>query len=205
MNHTDYIHGTIFSFWSMTNSVRIHFFRHYVTFLFTGFEEQHKQAGWEYSLYEMLLSLLRVDLENPTCRVVHIWLNCTYKIEFIMRAQIFLTNALKKQSSPLLLLYTELMMESSETLAKLEQHLKTVPHSHVYCQMRECAPEVAIRSGHDIRLSFWTLKRATQWCLCVNTVKHQTTSIPRMKTESKYESRNVTGSTGSLTHILKLG
>lgn len=79
-----------------------------------------------------------------------------------MRAQIFLTNALKKQSSLLLLLYTELMMESSETLAKLEQHLKTVPPSHAYCQMRECAPEVAIRSGHDIRLSFWTLKRATQ-------------------------------------------
>lgn len=80
-----------------------------------------------------------------------------------MRAQIFLTNALKKQSSPLLLLYTELMMESSETFAKLEQHLKTVPPSNEYCQMRaECAPEVAIRSGHDIRLSFWTLKRATQ-------------------------------------------
>lgn len=72
-----------------------------------------------------------------------------------MRAQIFLTNALKKQSTPLLLLYTELMMESSETFTKLEQHLKTVPPSHEHCQMRaECAPEVAIRSGHDIRWSF---------------------------------------------------
>lgn len=47
--------------------------------------------------------------------------------------------------------------------------------------------------------TFWIHKEASQWGLCVNTVKHQIMSNPRVKTESKCESRNVTGSTSSLT------
>jgi len=73
-------------------------------------------------------------------------------------------------------------MESSETSAKLEQPLKTATPCHEYCQMRAaCAPEVAIRSGHDIRQGFH--KEASQWGLCVN--KRKTSDHELSKSEDR--------------------